>query len=449
MAIHGWRVGVVFAALAVTGWLAITAHGGEWKKASSSQGDQPQSTSRSAKVPSQPAPPPAEGSTMQPADSPSRWDSQEMWEESYPPGPIYGPGLGLACGGWYADFEALFWWRSGQDIPALVTTSDDGTPQANAGVLGLPTTTVLLGNHKITDENRMGGRVSVGTWFDPYQVNGAVIRFFSLKDDQASYRYSTDDYSILGRPFFNVSTSAEDARLVGYPGISTGWIEVDARSDFAAGDVVLRMMLTQGNCWRLDLIGGYQMARIDESLRIRDELTSTDTAGNIPVGTRIAVEDYFATRNQYHAGVVGAIWEYDRGTGALSVRASVGLGNMREEVTIRGQTTTTPPAGVATTVDSGFLTQPSNIGTYVQNEFAAVPELAIRARWYLSDHLAISAGYNFIYYSKVVRPGEQIDRVLNLTQVPGPIVGDSRPAFSFQSGSLFLHGLTVGLHAEF
>ncbi len=428
---------------------AQTGRAGEWQRAGATRTRTADARSGRSVIARQPAPPSEDDAPEPRSDSlTAPGEPVEIWEDEYPP-VDYGCGSNFGCGVWYADFDLLLWWRSGQDIPALVTTSTDGTAQADAGVLGLPTTTVLLGNQEISDGNRVGGRVSVGTWFDPCQVNGVLARFYSLADDHATYGYSSSDYPILGRPFFNVTTSAEDARLVAYPGLSTGSIDVETRSDFVGGDVVLRLMLNQGACWRLDLIGGYQAARIDESIRIRDSLTSTATGGNIPFGTVVDVEDYFGTRNTYHAGVVGAIWEYDNGCGALSLRAAVGLGNMRQEVTVRGSTTTTAPGGPATTVDSGFLTQPSNIGNYVQDEFAVAPELSLRARWYLSDRVALTAGYTLLYYSQVARPGEQIDRSLNLTQVPGPIVGESRPAFQFHSGSLLLHGVQLGIRAEF
>ena len=46
-----------------------------------------------------------------------------------------------ATGDYWVSFEFLLWWRRGDDMPPLVTTSPVGTPVGSAGVLGLSTTT--------------------------------------------------------------------------------------------------------------------------------------------------------------------------------------------------------------------------------------------------------------------------------------------------------------------
>jgi hypothetical protein len=59
-----------------------------------------------------------------------------------------------------------------------------------------------------------------------------------------------------------------------------------------------------------------------------------------------------------------------------------------------------------------------------------------------------TAGYDFLYWSRVARPGEQIDRSLNLTQSPvfgtGTLVGPACPAPLIDSTDYFVHGLNFG-----
>ena len=44
--------------------------------------------------------------------------------------------------------EYLLWWIQGNPLPPLVTTSPEGTPQSNAGVLGAAGTGILFGDER-------------------------------------------------------------------------------------------------------------------------------------------------------------------------------------------------------------------------------------------------------------------------------------------------------------
>ena len=52
--------------------------------------------------------------------------------------------------------EYLMWWTSGMDLPPLVTTSPQGTPQNQAGVLGQSGTTILFGGQTVNGDGRSG-----------------------------------------------------------------------------------------------------------------------------------------------------------------------------------------------------------------------------------------------------------------------------------------------------
>ncbi|MEZ6150414.1 MAG: DUF6666 family protein [Pirellulaceae bacterium] len=66
--------------------------------------------------------------------------------------------------GWVqADY--LNWYPSGMRTPPLVTTSNpSSTARSNAGVLGLPTTSVLYGGNDILDDSWSGFRIRFGWW---------------------------------------------------------------------------------------------------------------------------------------------------------------------------------------------------------------------------------------------------------------------------------------------
>ena len=97
------------------------------------------------------------------------------------------------------------------------------------------------------------------------------------------------------------------------------------------------------------------------------------------------------------------------------------VGNTRQTVRIIGQTTINDPNDPPVqTLPGGLLTQTSNIGMYKQNQFSVVPELNLDLGYQLTDHLKATFGYTFIYWSNVVRAGDQISRDVNPNLLPPP-----------------------------
>ena len=66
----------------------------------------------------------------------------------------------------WARFDALLWWTKGAHIPALLTTSPDGTPQAQAGVARPARHGRVVWRPRGERGFRAGGRISLGTWLD-------------------------------------------------------------------------------------------------------------------------------------------------------------------------------------------------------------------------------------------------------------------------------------------
>src|SRR5690606_17291931 len=132
----------------------------------------------------------------------------------------------------------------------LVTGSPQGTPQAQAGVLGQPNTTVLFGDSYILDGSRDGLRFQAGSWFNDYQdlaIEGDV--FFFETSSTAFSATGDNGFPILARPFFNMVPvdafgdflpPAEDAELVSYPNVVEGNVTVNARSEFGGAGLRLR-----------------------------------------------------------------------------------------------------------------------------------------------------------------------------------------------------------------
>lgn len=358
----------------------------------------------------------------------------------------------VSCGvpvcGWncWGSLEFLLWWRRGEDMPPLVTTSPAGTPVTQAGVLGFPDTEILFPTESQNGDARPGGRLTLGVWMDPCQSLGIGGRLYTLGETTANHAVTTESIPILARPFFNLTLSQDDADVVGFPSLTTGGIAVRNLTKVSGGDVFLRrLLLPLDDCRRIDLIGGYQFAAIDSELLIASTRTSIGTGGSIPFGTVLDQADLFDTTNRYHAGTIGLLAEYDRCEITWSLLAKVGLGNMKQRTEIAGRTQTAIPGQAVILQDQGLLALDTNTGVYDRNVFAVSPEVQLTAAYHLNECIDLTVGYSFIYWNRVAQAGTQIDPVLNTSQINGTLTGDPRPAFLGQDGGFLVQGLSFGV----
>jgi hypothetical protein len=357
------------------------------------------------------------------------------------------PGYFGPCSGWtyWGSVEFLLWWRKSQEFPPLVTTSPVGTSTNVAGLLGAPDTQVLYPTESQGSDARPGARLTLGVWFDPCEFSGFGARLYTLGETTSSYDVDSDSFQILARPFYNLTAHKEDVDLVADPGFTTGGISVSNGSRVGGGDMFIRRLLFRDDCRRIDLLAGYQFAKIDSDVLVASSRTSIRRVGSIPYGTVINMYDSFDTTNRFHAGEIGLLGEYDRGDITWSLLAKVGLGSMKQRTEIVGHTNTRIPGEQATTSEQGLLALGTNIGVYEQNLFTVSPEIQLTAAYHLNDCVDLTCGYSFIYWNHAAQPGLQIDRVINTTQITGALVGDPRPAFPNQDSDFFVHGLNIGV----
>jgi hypothetical protein len=358
----------------------------------------------------------------------------------------------------WARGEFLYWWTNGYHLPILVTTSPATTPQALQGVLGVPGTVVLYGGNNTSNGPVPGGRFSFGWNFDPCGLCGIDASYFFLGRKEDNF-FATGP--VLARPFFNLNSGTQDRQLTSSPGINAGdvfklrgSIAVNNFSDFQGGDINLRGLLCADCNYSLYGFAGFRYLDLHEKTTITEDVVSAAAVPGFPifdVGNHIVVQDSFATRNQFYGGQVGLDGEIRRGRWFLGSRLQVGVGNTVETITINGSQTVTTLAGAQQVFRGGLLALPSNIGTFTANKFSVVPQVGVRVGYSLTDNMRVFVGYDFLFWSNVVRPGDQIDTTLNVTQIPNfappglfptsPIV---RPIVPFRTTGFMAQGLSAG-----
>lgn len=345
----------------------------------------------------------------------------------------------------WGSVELLMWWAKGTPVPPLVTTSLPGTLRTDAGVIGRPTTRILLGDELLGDEMQIGGRVAAGVWLDAEHNSSGGFRFFALEGDDIHYTNASTGDPILARPFFNAQLGIQDSLLIAYPGVAEGSIDVRFSNQNVLGaEAFVEFMLERDYCRRIDLILGYQFLRLDDFLQVNSNHLVVDPA-SIALGTRFDILDQFSAENEFHGAEVGLKGRFARGCWSLNALAKVGIGNLRQEVEIAGRTLTTPPGGSPTFSGRGFLAQPSNIGEREQNQFVFVPEVTLNLAYHVNRCLSLHVGYNILWLSDVALSGQHIDFAVNNAQPGGP----ARPQFVFQDDDYWLQGINFGLNWDF
>lgn len=348
----------------------------------------------------------------------------------------------------FARIEYLMWWGRGRSTPPLVTSSFAGTPIADAGVIGQPNTTILFGGNDIGTDWRSGLRFSAGRVLDDAGNWMAVGRFYGLFDNADNFHAeSATGDPILGRPFFNALLAQNDALIVAFPGfVENGVIDVRSQSTMLGAEALVRHMILGEEDLTVDIVGGYQFTRLDDSLEITSsELVIVDPNGVLAAGTTVSMRDTFIAHNEFHGGVIGLASDVYRGNFRLEVLGKVGFGNQHQTVIINGNTTFTPLVGPATNDPQGLLARATNSGVFSRDVFTIIPE-ATFTLGYQKGNWNFSMGYTFMYFKDVAWAGDQIDTNANLSN---PLVGPVAPVFTFRNTDHWLQGLNFGAEYQF
>jgi putative beta barrel porin BBP7 len=352
------------------------------------------------------------------------------------------------CWDLWGSAEVLLWWMKGTDLPPIVGTSPPGTPRIDASVIGTPGYQTLYGADISGRDLQAGGRITLGTWLDATHNAGIGVRFFALDGTAEHFDAVTNGSPILGRPFFNVLLNREDAALIGFPGEVAGNVHAKFTNNLMGTDAYFRVMLERSRLRRLDLLSGYQFMRMDDDLRV-DSTSDIIDPNSLAFGARVNIFDRFRATNEFHGAMVGLQGVMGRGNWSLTALGKIGVGNNHQQVIIDGGQTLSFPPGPGTFTPGGLLAQPSNMGIHVRDRICAIPELTLNLAYHIRPTVSVHVGYNFIWMSNVVVSGDHIDRRVNLSQVPGPVIGPNLPAFQFNSTEYWVQGINLGVNWNF
>jgi hypothetical protein len=376
----------------------------------------------------------------------------------------YGPGQGYR---FYLRGEYLLWWTRGFYLPPLVETGPANVPESIRGAPGAPGTALLFGNGNTPSGPRSGARFTAGWYLDPCGLWAIEASGFFLGPQTGNFAVDSSQFPVLARPIFNVNTGMPDRQLTSTPGLLPadafqlrGAIAVNDYSNFYGAEANIRRLLCCGCNYNLSALAGFRYLNLNEGLTIQENVNSFAGVQGSNVfnpGNQFIVTDSFQTRNQFYGGQLGLSGEVRRGRLFFGGTTQLGLGSNHQTITIAGSQTLETLAGARQTFNGGLLALPSNSGTFSRDQISFVPQVGFKIGYAITNNLRAFVGYDFLYWTNVVRPGDQINMALNTNQIPNfNIPAGSAPATSlvtptvpFRSTGFWAEGISAGLEFRY
>jgi len=335
--------------------------------------------------------------------------------------------------------EYLAYWVRNAPLPVSLVTGDPANP-----------TQELLNSDRSLGMFS-GFRVGFGAWLDPCNHLGIEGNFFELLQRTRNFTASSDAAGnpTLAFPFTNQTPGAVGDTLmpISSPGVFAGNVLV--ASSLSLLGTELNGIVSSGGDINLSLLAGFRYLELHETLSIDTQSSDILTVPN----TMLSQTDQFSTRNQFYGGQIGGRVSWEGSRFGLDVTGKFAMGITHQFVTIQGDSTQTGPGGPNGTFPGGFFTQTSNIGHTTANQFGMIPSVEVKFSVFITPQLRTFVGYDFMYWSRVVRPGNQVDRNINLTQSEvfgnGALLGPAFPAPLFNRSDFWAQGLNVGLEFRF
>lgn len=405
---------------------------------------------------------------------------------------------------WF-DADFLAWRLTNAPLPALTSIVPIGVIQysttnqfisssgatlsqqqiLNFASVNLDTSPSFAGGNPLNAGTQLGARFTAGVWLDPQESLGLESSFFFINSRLVPFRDTTgNNITQFPLTFPNssniytltttttaTSTTTTSTLLQSLPTVavrqSTSNISGSSSSALLGGEVNARSVF--GLQYARDPFLGYLVSGLlgfryvdfHESLQVGDAVGLflppgfQDVNGfgqplntNLPTNLNYTTLDSIRTTNQFFGGQGGLDVNWYAGRFLVDLRGKVGLGVMHETVDVFGATQTN---GVV--VPGGLLSSPLDQGTHTFNRIAVVPEINVKLGYQLRSWVRVFAGYDFLYLSSVVRPGDQT--AISSTNIQATVSGTTttillnQPSFQFHPTDLVVNGINCGVEFRY
>ncbi|MCX7701384.1 MAG: BBP7 family outer membrane beta-barrel protein, partial [Gemmataceae bacterium] len=356
----------------------------------------------------------------------------------------------------YTNFEFLMWFVPDINTPLpLAQTSPNPFPFGAPFPAG---TTNAIGSTDLISAFRLGGRFGAGLWFDPCHRNGLDANFFFIGPAHRDLVATATGANSLWRPYIVINppippTPAPPPQRPNFADVvanvgDTGNIRVRTESLLLGADGNYRRRLLESCGHFADLLLGFRYLHLNESLTISETGTATPPNSNTPVTASLT--DRFETTNNFYGWQFGVLVHKQWGPWSADLTLKCALGPTSSIVDISGSN------DFGTNRNVGLFAQTSNIGRWQSTAFSVVPEVGVNLGYMIRPRMRVHIGYNGLYWSNIMQPGNQIDPIIDQTLVqfpPGfPVPAfqplspaDPHPVVPMKRSNYFAHGINMGL----
>jgi hypothetical protein len=374
----------------------------------------------------------------------------------------------------YGGIEYLHWWVKDAPLSVpLVSTGPDANKEgflinSNSRILyGAPFSPAVGGNDQQSFPGFNGSRLTVGYWLDDQQRYAIEASGFLLQSQSTTFQvrgdssgepglrvpvFNTVPYAPGGgcdpeRPGFCLVPQTEDGVPLAVPGDLTGGVKITNSLQLGGFDVVGVMPVYRDKSWEISALGGGSFLQLNESFNLTADLEGLPTS-DLYAGQSGYAIDEFKTRNRFYGATIGMRGRYTYGPAFIEGTGRLSLGASQEMLTVNGGYADFGAPFANSSGPYGIFAMPSNEGTFTRTHFAVVPEVELKIGYNITPSIVVTVGYDFLFDSNVIRPGEQIDRNIpkgqTFQQTNNPTSLTS-PARLFNTTTFFAQGITVGL----
>ncbi|CAN5329231.1 hypothetical protein BH11PLA2_BH11PLA2_01430 [soil metagenome] len=337
----------------------------------------------------------------------------------------------------WSHYDLLLTWSKAQPVPPLLMGNNDS---------------LLVGGSSLGNKAHAGFRFGMGWASSADREWGFEFEGMFLGTYEATQSFTQGN---LNRPFLNTETGRASQLIVN--GSGSGGVQVTTTTRVQGWEVTGLKNLVDAGDVIVNALGGYRYFGANEGLHIQQQSLRLANANN-PAAIW-GIYDQFDARNNFQGGQIGLQFDSVRANWLVSFRATTAFGTNFQTVQATGRssmTTAALPQPLVQPYNAGFLAVNSNSGRVMQPKFAVLPEARLNVGYRIGGQCHLFAGYDFMYLSNAVRPGDQVDLAVNTAQVPalggvsGPVFnGANRPVVSFQRTDFWVQGITLGFDCRY